>query len=209
MVVLKKTKGETHMKFEITMNNQFKSVEVKFDAKPSQAVIEKLKALKFRWHSVKQLWYGYAEREAVESVLNGENKTASDKPTKTKTPEIKEVKGLKVGDLLVASWGWEQTNITVVQVIALCGTSSVRVREVAPIVKSVDGIGWASEDLTLATTDKILEPRKSSVFIKDQDKGDLKRVQEFRKGQPSVILADYANAYKLTDGEKFYHSWYA
>jgi hypothetical protein len=35
----------------------------------------------------------------------------------------------KVGDVLVSSWGWEQTNVQFYQVVALVGKCSVALRE--------------------------------------------------------------------------------
>lgn len=59
------------MTYEIRSNAQFNSSEVYFDGKPSEAIREALKALKFRWHSVKKCWYGYAqEHEIVSAILD-------------------------------------------------------------------------------------------------------------------------------------------
>lgn len=55
--------------FTISKNEQFNSIEVSFDEKPSAAVREALKALRFRWHGVKKVWYGYADIEAVRAAL--------------------------------------------------------------------------------------------------------------------------------------------
>lgn len=57
--------------YTINTNTQFNSLEIFFDGKPSDAVREALKALKFRWHKVKKCWYGYAEQEAVQNAIDG------------------------------------------------------------------------------------------------------------------------------------------
>lgn len=58
------------MTYNITRNTQFDSIEISFDGKPSEAVRDALKDLKFRWHSVKKVWYGYAaEHEAIAAIL--------------------------------------------------------------------------------------------------------------------------------------------
>lgn len=58
------------MTYEIRKNKQFNSAEIYFDGKPSEAIRDALKALKFRWHSVKKCWYGYAtEHEIVNAIL--------------------------------------------------------------------------------------------------------------------------------------------
>ena len=59
------------MTYEIRENNQFNSKEIYFDGKPSEQVREALKALRFRWHSIKKCWYGYAqEHEIVSAILS-------------------------------------------------------------------------------------------------------------------------------------------
>ena len=66
--------------YTITSNEAFNSLEISFNEKPGEAIREALKALKFRWHGVKKIWYGYADRETVEKALQGEQITAE--PTK-------------------------------------------------------------------------------------------------------------------------------
>lgn len=59
------------MTYTITNNAQFNSLEITFDGKPSEAVRDALKALKFRWHSLKKCWYGYAtEHEVIDAILS-------------------------------------------------------------------------------------------------------------------------------------------
>lgn len=59
------------MKYTIENNAQFGSKEIYFEGKPSEDVRSALKALKFRWHSVKKCWYGYAaESEVVNAILS-------------------------------------------------------------------------------------------------------------------------------------------
>ena len=61
------------MTYSITFNPQFGSHEIYFDGKPSEAVRNALKALKFRWHSVKKCWYGYTDPA---QVLEGKTEPA-------------------------------------------------------------------------------------------------------------------------------------
>lgn len=59
------------MTYTIENNSQYGSKEIYFDGKPSEDVRSALKALKFRWHSVKKCWYGYAsEGEVVNAILS-------------------------------------------------------------------------------------------------------------------------------------------
>lgn len=61
------------MKYTITENKQYKGIEVYFDGKPSEDIRAALKAMRFRWHSVKKCWYGSEGcAEAVRRLLSGE-----------------------------------------------------------------------------------------------------------------------------------------
>lgn len=59
------------MTYTITNNPQFNSIEIAFDGKPSEAVRDALKALRFRWHQAKKIWYGYADAEKITAALEG------------------------------------------------------------------------------------------------------------------------------------------
>lgn len=59
------------MTYTINQNKQFNSIEIAFDCKPSEAVRTALKELKFRWHKVKKVWYGYADEETIKTLLSG------------------------------------------------------------------------------------------------------------------------------------------
>ncbi len=65
------------MTYSIINNANYNSIEVLFEGKPSEAIREALKALRFRWHNVRRVWYGYADeqttRAAIEAAENGAN----------------------------------------------------------------------------------------------------------------------------------------
>jgi len=65
--------------YTIRKNDQFNSIEVIFSGKPSEAIRTALKGLRFRWHGVKKLWYGYAEEDAVRAAIDGQE-GKEDKP---------------------------------------------------------------------------------------------------------------------------------
>lgn len=69
------------MKYTITENAKFGSLEITFPAKPDEATRDALKALKFRWNGKRGLWYGFATVEAVKAALEGE--TAQEAQTGT------------------------------------------------------------------------------------------------------------------------------
>lgn len=59
------------MTYNITKNPDFNSLEITFDGKPSEAVRDALKALRFRWHRQRGIWYGYADPATVREAIDG------------------------------------------------------------------------------------------------------------------------------------------
>lgn len=196
------------MTYTITKNNEYNSVEISFDGKPAQAVRDALKALRFRWHGVKKVWYGYTTEEAARAAIEGK-KTVSKAIAK---PQTANKFGVCVGDIFSASWGYEQTNIDFFQVVELVGASSVRVREVRPEIASDEATGPMSACRVYKLTRELLPPVSRSVFINDQERGDLKRLKSYAadgKSDPQFNLSSYANAYLCTgDTCATYESWY-
>ena len=195
------------MTYTITNNTQFNSLEITFDGKPSEEIRNALKALKFRWHSIKKVWYGFSTEEAVKAAIEGKEAPKTEhKPKAEKANKY----GVKVGDIFSASWGWEQTNNDFFQVVALVGESSVRVREVhLPCIDSC-ATGPMAEDRTFQITRELLPAAPHSVFIKDQERGDLKRLTEGYSGGVQFRLASFANAHYCSGNTiEVYESWYA
>lgn len=200
--------------YSIAVNPQFNSIEISFNEKPSEQIREALKALKFRWHSVKRIWYGYStEAEAREAI---EGKATQDKASKPaqkaeKAPAVNKY-GVQVGDIFRATWGYEQTNNDFFQVVELVGTSSVRVREVYPEITESKAVNWGSEDRTYKISRDILPPADRSVFIKDQQRGDLKRLTSHAAdgaSNPQFKLSSFADAWLVPEGSCVaYESWY-
>lgn len=200
----------------LTLNQELNGIEIKFDCKPISSTLESLKKSGFRWHRQKKFWYAKQTPERIklaQSITDGkEIKTVT---TKEKA-EKKNVFGVKVGDIFSASWGYEQTNNDFFQVIALVGEKSVRVREVNPPIVRREPVSGMAEDRVYKITGEILPPSPHSVFIKDQEKGDLKRIkpgyfqdEEEAKNNCYFDISSYASAYKC-NGEikKVYESWY-
>ena len=196
--------------FKIETNAQYNSTEIFFESKPEQATINSLKERKFRWNPRRGCWYGFLSADEVKAILNGE--AMAEAPKTEKEPK-KNKYGVKVGDYFSASWGYEQTNVDFFQVIALVGECSVRVREVSPEMIAEDPISGMSADRTYRLdTSKMAQPAPYSVFIKDQEKGDLKRLKSYAAdgvSNPSFFLASYADAHHIsTDTVTKYESWY-
>lgn len=198
------------MTYTITKNAQFNSVEILFDGKPSESIRSALKELKFRWHGVKKVWYGYSDEETVRKAIDG-GKVA---PAAKAAPKAETVNkfGVKVGDIFSASWGYEQTQNDFFQVVALVGESSVRVVEVDLPMVSSQAVSSMSEDRTFKLTRELLPHSSRSCFIKDQEKGDLKKLKSFAAdgvSNPQFKLSSYASA-SLCSGDSItvYESWY-
>lgn len=199
------------MTYTISHNPEFNSLEITFDGKPAQAVRDALKALRFRWHGQKKLWYGYATEEAARAAIDG-GKVEKIPAKKTEEAERVNKYGVKVGDLFSASWGYEQTNVDFFQVVSLVGEASVRVRQVYPPMIDEDPTCSMAADRTYKTRGLPILPAVSSVFIKDDEKGDLKRLKSYAAdgvSRPQFTLSSFANAYYCgAETETHYESWY-
>lgn len=188
----------------INENKELNGIEVSFDSKPDKTILSMLKSNGFRWHKTKHLWYAKktAKREEVLDNINH----GKIEPVKEKNKY-----GVQVGDVFKASWGYDQTNVNFFQVVKLVGKCSVRVVEVSPeIIKEVP-TGSMSGDFTYKLTRNPLPPEENSIFIKDQVKGDLKRIRvPFDGCPPSFYLRSYTDAHLCTgDTVTAYVSWYA
>lgn len=204
----------------LVLNQEFNGIEIKFDRKPLQATLDELKKLGFRWHRQKKIWFAKNTPERLElahTVVN--NRGYAEQPKNEepkKAVENKNIFGVKVGDIFSASWGYEQTNNDFFQVIALVGNQSIRVREVNLPIISREAVSGMSEDRIYKLTDEILPPAPSSVFIKDQENGDLKRIkpgyfQDEAKAKEHCYfkLSSFADAHRCTGSEiETYESWY-
>lgn len=194
------------MKYEVRKNEQYNSNEVYFEGKPSVEVRDGLKALRMRWNRVKCCWYGFATEEEIANAVDG--KKVEQKKVVNKPVEKKNEHGVKVGDLFYASWGYDQTNINIFQVVELVGKQSVRVKEVCPKVEKQE-FGFMCRDVSFTVTNKPLPATDYSVFIKNQKDGDLKRIQKSGlDGSVYFKLDTFANAYPYHGGT-LYNSWYA
>lgn len=104
---------------------------------------------------------------------------------------------LAVGDVLCASWGYEQTNVDFYQVVELIGDKSVKVRKIASDEKVQD--------------DQHFNDRGQCVPVVDAFIGDVFRK---RDDQGSISLTSYSSARKmepaavLPNGSKVYESQY-
>lgn len=184
---------------EIVKNKEFNGIELYFENKPEKAIIEVLKEAKFRWHNIKKCWFARENQDRLElanKIKNGD-KIENNKIEKTVENEL----GVKVGDIFYMSWGYEQTNVDFFRVEKLRGRKQVILREVYLKIKEEQGISGMSADRIYDVND--FEYAKTSCFIKDNEKGDIKTVNE-----NNYISFDMGLARKY-NGQKLYESWYA
>jgi hypothetical protein len=191
-----------------SINTELNGIEISFDKKPTVDVLDSLKANGYRWHRVKKLWYARQTEtrlELAKQITEGKETEQTATEEKPKANKF----GVQVGDLFVSEWGYEQTNITFLQVVELIGETSVRVREVFPEMTEEKAVSGLSADRKYKNTRELLPAKESSVFIKDQVKGDIKRLKSYRQDgtEPQFRLDSFANAY-LYHGETCYESWY-
>ena len=96
---------------------------------------------------------------------------------------------VKEGDIFVASWGWEQTNVDAYQVVVKKG-ATVTLREIA--LSSVEGSEGFMSDRVVPVKD---------AFIGEEFK---KRI-----AGRGINISDCQYASPMGDREDFYRSWYA
>ena len=214
-------------------NKELNGIEIYFMVYPLVGTRDTMKEYGYRWNYKKSCWYAKNTEERMniakiicettvdeykeiaenvgETVTDVKVKTdnkKSDKP-KAKAKEKKNKYGVKVGDIFSMSWGYEQTNNNFFQVVALAGESSVRVVEVVPKRIATDAVSPMSADYTYDVRQCAV--KDSSMWINDQEKGDLKRLKCYNADgtRPQFYVTSYADAYYVSgDTIKVYDSWY-
>lgn len=181
-----------------TLNKEHNGIEITFDNKPAAEIRNTLKENGFRWHRQKSLWYAKNTPERLKIAETMANEKA---PAKSKTKET--VHSLKVGDILSASWGYEQTNVDFYQVIALKGKTMVTVKECCLEANDVSYHTSMSRDVSY---------NMESVTIKEDAEPITRKVKNYTRGNDpagdQIDINDHIIARKY-NGETKYESWYA
>lgn len=107
--------------------------------------------------------------------------------------KLAEPNPLAVGDVLLNSWGYEQTNADFYQVTALVGKRSVKIRRIAS--QSVPGTQGFMSEMVKPVPGAFLE--KEPVLMKRVDESGRVRIES------------YASAGKFDPNGTTYSSWYA
>lgn len=107
----------------------------------------------------KPLWYyRFKTLDEVKAKINGavSNLMAIEDSKQKRKVERNAPHSLKVGDILSASWGYDQTNIDFYQVLELAGAHTIKLREIAG---KVDHSSEGGCDYVVAVKDAFLSPR--------------------------------------------------
>lgn len=154
---------------------------------------------------------GYRGASNGKSFFSGERITVLVKE-QSKPEEKTFSHGLKVGDVLYASWGYDQTNLDFF-VIVSATEKTIRIKECTMEKTYESSEGYSSMSRMIAFDPKTAKPLEDSWMIKDQKgKGDIRKIQYYEyNGQKNMYIkfrASYGLLQKY-EGTKLYESWYA
>lgn len=162
-------------------------VDIKGEDKPSFSVWkgkQKNPAKSYYYNTLERMMVCIEERK-TSADSREEYKAQLKAEKKAFTPEI------NLGDIYVASWGYDQTNVNFYQVVSKKGKCTVVIKEIAS--KMVEGSAHCGMSCNVVAI-------KDS-FLNKEDKGMEKRV-----GKYGISLASYSSASKW-DGSEMYNSW--
>jgi hypothetical protein len=193
---------------QLLKNEQQNGFELYFDEKPKIEILEALKSNGFRWHNVKKCWFAKASEEKqklIEAITKGEAITTTAAETKGKAENMH---GVKVGDVFVMSWGYDQTNVDFFQVVELRGQQKIKIREIAHKVTDRESAGM-SEYVRPA----IGQFLKNAFFCssKNGENGNNDGIYKMTQKMGERVylnMTSYANAYLTNEtAEHFTSSW--
>jgi len=200
------------MNLNIIKNEQLNGIEIYFETKPKQEILNNLKENGFRWHNVKKCWYAKESEttlEIIQSLQNGEITISAVAPKQKE--EIKNIHGVKVGDVFAMSWGYEQTNNDFFQVVALKGSSMIKIKEIGS-KQTERSTGNSMACYVIPCKDEFLT---RSLFCSSKEGNPNNNDGIFKKvlkcgNQIYLNMTSYANAYLVDDLTKeHYESHYA
>ena len=185
----------------LSINSQFNGIELTFEGKPAEAIREVMKAAGFRWHREKKLWYAKntAERMALAEKLSGGNASAETAPAVPAAAASEPVSkfGIKVGDILEDSWGYEQTNVEFYKVTKIVSACKVEIVELGHIRSNYESHGMACDvvpDVNNEIGERIVKMVSQSSWEKREGRWHIKI-------NSSVELTPW-------NGQPCYSSWY-
>lgn len=200
------------------IDETWNAVHITFDGIPNANVRDKMKAVGFKWHKRDKYWFAKQnpKRIAVAKKIcetKFENETEKpkieEKPTENvgAEPEKAISHGVQQGDIFSMTWGYDQTNVDFFQVIGVT-EKSCKVREVKPKIKLVETESPMSQNTTYEITREILKPNERSVFIKDNEKGAIKRIR-VENGKAEIKIGNHWASLVPQGEATFFTSWWA
>lgn len=185
----------------MAINNELNGIELTFAEKPADAIREAMKEAGFRWHRLKKLWYAKntPDRMALAKKLSGDQVPASTAPAAPAAApkEIVSKYGIKVGDILEDSWGYEQTNVEFYLVTKIISACKIEIVELGHKQSDFESHGMAC-NVVPDLDRRIGEPIQKMV---SQGSWEKQNNQWHVKINDSVSLTAW-------DGRPCYCSWY-
>ena len=105
---------------------------------------------------------------------------------------------VKIGDLFVSKWGYEQTNITPYQVLKVSG-DWITLQQIAINIDELISESDMTRTFTLKTNNGIVSSDKKPI---------RRKLLDFGRYEPTLKISSYEYAH-LYNGEKLYESSYA
>ena len=152
-------------------------------------------------------YYGFLN---YDSMMKKVEETISNAVSRKKTQEEYKAKRnqphtLKVGDILYASWGYDQTNIDFFKVVALVGKTQVKIIGVDTEIESVPGC--ESQDLATpasSSSQANIFTRKYNPTLKKYEPITL--LKKVNGSDNSIRISSYAWATPYKPGQNLYQT---
>lgn len=202
------------------IDETWNAVHITFDGIPNVKIRDKMKAVGFRWHKRDKYWFAKQNPKRI-SVAKKICEAKFENETETENPKAEEPKpekegaksekknkyGVQVGDIFSMTWGYDQTNVDFFQVVKLCGEKSCRVVQVTPKVTVQEAESGMSATTYYEITRDLLKPHERSIFIKDNEKGDIKRI-EIVGDKPRIKVGDHLADIEPQGEVSHFTSWW-
>jgi hypothetical protein len=150
---------------KVVLNSELNGVEMYFEGKPVQTVIDSLKDLKFRWNKIKKCWYA---KQSIETIAEAQKYSDSE----IHTEEVKTVKQNKTNKIDL----WSLTTYTEVK-----REKSYNVKEITKSIRAElkARFSFVKFSITNPYSDRISIDIKSAPFEKESIY--IKAIQEYCK----------------------------
>lgn len=194
------------------IDEKWDAVHIIFDAIPNVSIRDKMKAAGFKWHKRDKYWFAKQNPKRIKlaKTICGTGNTETEETKEENAgakPEKQLAHGVQVGDIFEMTWGYDQTNVDFFQVVKLCGEKSCRVVQVTPKVTVQEADSAMSATTFYEITREILKPHERSIFIKDQEKGDIKRI-EIVGDRPRIKVGDHLADLEPQGEVSHFTSWW-